>query len=119
MAACVTSQGRNRLVIWTYPDSLATREDVVQAATVLREVLVTRSVYPDIQRKCFGVELEQIGDGTYDFAVRFNEYVCGGDSPSNLLDRYRVASATGTVLWYDSADEGGSFKPLDARVREQ
>ena len=118
LATACLSQRTDRPVIWSEPASLAARDDVVQAATALEAILATRNTYPQIERKCFGFELENFRDGTYDFAVRFNQTLCGGTSASNLLDRYRITLATKTVWFFDPTAENGQwFKPLNAGVR--
>jgi hypothetical protein len=56
-------------------------------------------------RSALDSDLEGMDKGTYDFALRFNEGVCGGNSPSNLLNRHRVVSGARTIFWYEPSEE--------------
>ena len=82
---------------------------------ILQDFLVARKVYPHIEARCFGFELEAVNSDSFDFAARFNERRCGGDSPSNLLDQFRVRPATREVLLYDAPT--GTFNPTALRVK--
>lgn len=114
-AACRVPQAADRPVIWTNPESLATRKDVVEAADTLRQALVTRKVYPQVEPECLAFELAGTKDGAYEFAAKVNQLRCGGDSASNLLDRYRVVLRTRAVMLYDPTPEDGVwYKPLTA-----
>ena len=73
------------------------------------ETLITRVVeaklFPDIREECFFCELESKDGRTFEFALRFNQGKCGGDSPSTLLDRFLVCRGSPVILWYDSSED--------------
>ncbi len=95
--------------------SLARRSDVVQAARTLHDALVAAGAYPHIQPRCLYYDLEGIDSRDYHFAVRFNQARCGGESLSNLLDRFTVSE--GHALWHDQADS--TLKPLSALLKRR
>ena len=95
--------------------SLERRSDVVQAARTLHDALVAGGAYPHIQPRCLYYVLESIEGRDYDFAARFNQARRGGESPSNLLDRFTVRE--GQVLWHDTADS--ALKPLSAFLKRR
>jgi hypothetical protein len=103
-AACAPQKSDGSPVVWALPETSVQRQAALQAATVLRDSLVANKVYPTFDNRCLGFELEAADNGTFDFAARFNQRLCGGDSPSNLLDRYRVVSANRVILRYDPSD---------------
>ena len=105
-----------RPVISASEPSLERRSDVAQAARILHDALVAAGAFPHIQPRCLYYDLESARDRDYSFAVRFNQARCGGESPSNLLDRFSVLE--GQVLWSDPAD-GGVLKPLSAFLKRR
>ena len=105
-----------RPVISASEPSLQRRSDVVQTARTLDDALVAAGAYPHIQPRCLYYDLESAGHSDYSFAVRFNQAKCGGDSPSNLLDRFSVTD--GRVLWSDTAD-GGTLKALGELLKSR
>jgi hypothetical protein len=101
-----------QVVIWAEPTSLGGRTDVVKAATVLSGEVRVRSLFPGIHAECVAYELEAIDRGQYDFAIKFNQRKCGGESASNLLDRARVLPKRDEVLWWNS---DGNYVPFKNR----
>lgn len=96
--------------------ALERRADVVEAAQTLHDALMGANVYPHIQPRCLYYDVWGVSDRQYYFAVRFNQARCGGNSFSNLLDRFAVRS--GRVLWEDTAD-GGTLKPFSEFLKSR
>jgi hypothetical protein len=88
------------------------------------EALIRRvddaKLFPHIERRCFTCELEADGRESWDFAPRFDQAACGGDSASTLIDRYRVmhyrvTQRSPVILWYDTPED--RYLSWDAAVR--
>lgn len=112
VSACATAG----LTITASEPSLERRTDVVEAARTLHSALVTAKAFPHVQPRCLYYDLMAADPRDHHFAVRFNQAKCGGNSPSNLLDRFAVID--GKVLWSDTAD-GGTLKPLDEFLKRR
>ena len=112
-SACATAG----LTITALDPALERRADVVQAAQTLHDTLVGAKAYPHIQPRCLYYDLMAADPrNDYPFAVRFNQAKCGGNSWSNLLERFSVID--GRVLWSDTAD-GGTLKPLSEFLKSR
>jgi hypothetical protein len=75
-----------------------------QACEALVSRVVAAKLHPNVPKRCFWCELEASDDFSFQFALRFNQERCGGDSPSTLLDRFMVFKLSPVILWYDAAE---------------
>jgi hypothetical protein len=76
-----------------------------EACQALIDRVVEERLFPYISKECFRCELERNTGRTFEFALRFNQAKCGGDSASTLFDRFLVCSQSPVMLWYDSAND--------------
>jgi len=74
-----------------------------EASTYLLERLRGDRAYPSIPARCLATELEASDDDSYDFALRYNQSFCGGNSPSTLIARFRVFQRSDVILYYTAA----------------
>jgi hypothetical protein len=78
-------------------------ESADEASAYLLERLRLDHAYPSIPSRCLTTEFEGSDDDSYDFALRYNQAICGGESPSTLLDRFRVFQRSDVILYYTAA----------------
>ena len=76
-----------------------------EACEVLVERVFEARLFTAISRECLFCELEYNDDRTFQFALRFNNRKCGGDSESTLLDRFLICQRSPVILWYDSSED--------------
>ena len=88
------------------------------ACAKLLERLKSENVYPHLKPDCLVCDEEGRYADQFEFAVRFDQVKCGGDSWSNLVDRFVVMRDTGEIRWYDVAEvQYYSFEDFLARAR--
>nr|WP_320131524.1 hypothetical protein [uncultured Holophaga sp.] len=61
------------------------------------------SAFPDIRPECLYAVLDQESPVFYQFSVRYDQSKCGGNSASDLLDRFTVTKKTGKIRHYEVA----------------
>jgi hypothetical protein len=74
-----------------------------QAESILLARLREDRAFPNIKSECLYLVLDDQTSSYYQFSVRFDQAKCGGDSASDLLDRFVVMKANGEVKYYDVA----------------
>jgi len=81
------------------------------AAQKLLAVLRNSHAFSTIRPECLLLEFEEDTKEHIQFAVRFDQSKCGGNSPSNLIDRFAVQKHSKSILYYDvTEDRFRSFK---------
>jgi len=76
---------------------------VQTAESVLLTKLRQDSAFPDIRPECLYADLDQESAISYQFSVRYDQYKCGGNSASDLLDRFTVTKKSGKIRHYEVA----------------
>ena len=87
------------------------------AGVRLLMILQKNRAYPTIKSECLLLEFEEETKEHIQFAVRFDQAKCGGNSPSNLIDRFAVQKPSNSVVYYDPA--GPRFKSFKWFLRNR
>lgn len=73
---------------------------VQRAESILLDRLKTDMAFPQIKSECLYAILDNESKFSFQFSVRFDQSKCGGNSASDLIDRFTVSKATGAILHY-------------------
>ena len=73
------------------------------AETILLTRLRKDQAFPSIKPDCLYVILDNESHTEFQFSVRFDQEKCGGNSASDLLDRFVVTKLKGTIKHYEVA----------------
>jgi hypothetical protein len=74
-----------------------------QAESILLTKLKHDRAFPSIKPECLYLVLDEQTPAYYQFSVRFDQSKCGGNSASDLLERFAVMKSNGKVKYYDVA----------------
>jgi hypothetical protein len=73
------------------------------AETLLLKRLRHDQAFPQIRPECLYAVLDHETSAYFQFSVRFDQEKCGGNSASDLLDRFVVTKSSGLIKHYEVA----------------
>ena len=77
--------------------------ELAAAETILLTRLRKDQAFPNIKPDCLYAVLDNESHIEFQFSVRFDQAKCGGNSASDLLDRFVVTKLKGTIKHYEVA----------------